>query len=208
MPRFSSTESSNKVYLLSFEGNKNGDQYYKLRITRNGSGYKLQYAKVGETAIKELDVPKGADANFQFVSLETNKTVQVEPKKQNWDIAWCYGTYNSGLGSPYWFQDLVLTNNIGGAKVTEVLATQFTYESFAEANIGSVTFSATRDAIGSKWRQGAGPGGPGSIKHDRYYVVQDPQGNVYKLKFISWGGGGDTGERGKPVIEYKIVKKV
>lgn len=204
----SATDADNKVFLLSFEGSKTQDKYFKVKFSRSVNGYKVQYARVGETTIKTLEVPKAADANFQFASLETEKLVQAEPKKKNWDIMWGYGTFNSGLGSPYWFQDLVLINNVGGAKAAEVLEATVSYDNFAEANISAVTFLSTRDAIGSKWRQGAGPSGPGTIKRDRYYVVQDPNGNVYKLKFISWGGGGDAGERGRPVIEYKIVKKV
>lgn len=203
----SATEAENKVYLVSFETNKTQDTYYKVKVSRNGNGYKVQYAKIGETIIKSLDVPKDVNNNFAFISLESNKTVAAEPAKMSWDIQWGYGTYDSGLGSPYWFQDLVLLNNLGGAQAAEVLTTAVTYDNFAEANIAAVTFLKTRDAIGSKWRQGAGPSGPGTIKRDRFYVVKDPSGNVYKLRFVSWGGGGDAGERGKPVIEYKLVKK-
>lgn len=203
----SATESENKIYLLSFEGSKERDKWYKLKITRNGSGYKIQYALVGESTIKTLDVPKNDAHNFTFVSLETNKTVAVEPEKDRWDIMWGYSTYNSGLGSPYWFQDFVLLNYVAGAEAGEVMETTVTYDAFAESNIGAVTFSRNRDAIGSKWRRGGGPSGPGTIHRDRFYVIKDPSGNVYKLKFVSWGGGGDTGERGKPVIEYKLVKQ-
>jgi hypothetical protein len=203
----SATDNENKVYLVSFENSKNQDQYFKVKLSRTGSGYKVQYAKVGETAIKTIDVPKNANNNFVFVSLETDKIVAAEPAKASWDIQWTYGTYNSGLGSPYWFQDLVLLNYLGGAQAAEVLTSTVTYEAFAEANIGAVNFLKTRDAIGSKWRQGAGPSGPGTIKRDRFYVVKDPAGNVYKLRFVSWGGGGDSGERGRPVIEYQLVKK-
>lgn len=203
----SATDADNKVYLVSFETSKNQEQYFKVKVTRNSNGYKVQYAKVGETTIKTLDVPKNADYNFTFVSLETDKVVSVEPKRVNWDIEWSYGTYNSGLGSPYWFQDLVLLNHLGGVQAAEILESSVTYDAFVESNIAVVTFSAKRDVIGSKWRQGAGPSGPGSIKRDRFYVIKDSQGNVYKLKFISWGGGGDAGERGRPVIEYKLVKK-
>jgi hypothetical protein len=203
----SATDADNKVYLVSFETSKNQDQYFKVKVTRNSNGYKVQYARVGETTIKTVDVPKTADYNFSFVSLETNNVVSVEPKKANWDIEWSYGTYNSGLGSPYWFQDLILLNHVGGVQAAEVLETAVTYDAFVESNIAAVSFSTKRDAIGSKWRQGAGPSGAGSIKRDRFYVIKDSQSNVYKLKFISWGGGGDAGERGRPVIEYKLVKK-
>lgn len=200
-------DAENKVYLLSFEGSKERDKWYKLKITRSGSGYKIQYALVGESTLKTLDVPKNDAYNFTFVSLETDKIVPVEPEKDKWDIMWGYSTYNSGLGSPYWFQDFVLLNYVGGVQAAEVMEADVTYTAFAESNIAGLTFSGKRDAIGSKWRQGGGPAGPGTIKRDRFYVVKDPSGNVYKLKFVSWGGGGDSGERGKPVIEYKLVKQ-
>lgn len=203
----SATDAENKIYLLSFEGSKERDKWYKLKITRNGSGYKIQYALVGETTIKTLDVPKNEAYNFTFVSLENSKIVDVEPQKGRWDIMWGYSTYNSGLGSPYWFQDFVLLNYAGGAEAAEVMEATVSYDAFAESNISAVTFSKTRDAIGSKWRKGGSQSGPGSIYRDRFYVIKDPSGNVYKLKFVSWGGGGDNGERGKPVIEYKLVKQ-
>ncbi len=200
-------DDENKVYLLSFEGSKEHDKWYKLKITRSGDGYKIQYALVGESTLKTLEVPKNTAYNFTFVSLETDKIVDVEPQKDKWDIMWGYSTYNSGLGSPYWFQDFILLNYVGGAEAAEVMEADVTYDAFGEADIAGVAFSTTRDAIGSKWRQGGGPTSPGTIKRDRFYVVKDPNGNVYKLKFVSWGGGGDSGERGKPVIEYKLVKQ-
>jgi len=203
----SATEANNKVYLVSFEGNKNKDQWYKVKVNRNGEGYKVQFAKIGETTIKTVDIPKNADVNFSFLSLESGNLVSVEPRKINWDIAWGYSTSNAGTvpPTPYWFQDFVLLNYAAGAESAEVLTSTVSYDAYAEANIATSTFVKTRDAIGSKWRvtNGAGVG----IKRDRFYVVKDPNGNVYKLKFVSMGLAADGGERGKPVIEYKLVKK-
>ncbi len=200
----SATEANNKVHLLSFEGNKENDKWFKIKVTRSGSGYKIQYARLGETTIKTLDVTKDANFNLRFVSLENNKIVNVEPEKDKWDISWGYSTYNSGLGSPYWVQDLIMLNNFAGVQAAEVLNTSFTYAAFTEANIAGLTFSGTRDAIGSKWRSTQPATG---ARTDRFYVIKDAGGNVYKLKFVSMGVGGDGGERGKPVIEYKLVKK-
>ncbi|WP_316849229.1 HmuY family protein [Pedobacter agri] len=204
IPEISVTDADNKVFLISFEGSKDKDKWFKVRITRNGTGYKVQYARLSETAIKTLDVAKSSDFNLVFVSLENNKTVTVEPKKTDWDFSWSYGTYNSGLGSPYWFQDYIATNNLAGVSAAEVVATSsLTYASFAESNISGLAFLNTRDAIGSKWRSTTGTG----IKTDRFYVVKDGAGNIYKLRFVSMGVGSDGGERGKPVFEYKLVKK-
>ncbi|WP_255157753.1 HmuY family protein [Siphonobacter sp. BAB-5385] len=44
------------------------------------------------------------------------------------------------------------------------------------------------------------------MKTDRFYVIKDAAGNVYKLKFINYTST-DGGERGYPNIEYKLVKK-
>jgi hypothetical protein len=209
----SATDADNKVYLVSFEGSKEKNQWFKVKVTRNGTGYKVQYARVGDTSIKTIDVPKNSDYNFSFVSLETNAIVSAEPAKGNWDLGWSYSTSNSGLNTPYWFQDFVLINNVGGASAVEIVKANATeadasFTSFGEADIAALTFSTRRDAIGSKWRSTGGPGIPaGGIKRDRFYVIKDPRGNVYKMKFVSMGVASDGGERGKPVIEYKLVKK-
>jgi hypothetical protein len=200
----SAVESENKVYLVSFEGSKDKDKWFKVKVNRNGDGYKVLYARVGETTIRTIDVPKKADYNFTFISLETNSIVSAEPMKQSWDIEWSYSTYDAGNNTPYWFQDFVLLNTLAGAEAAEVLTSSVTYEAFGEANITGLTFLKTRDAIGSKWRSTQPATG---ARTDRFYVIRDPLGNVYKLKFVSMGVGSDGGERGRPVIEYKLVKK-
>lgn len=204
----SANDAENKVYLVSFEGSKAKSQWYKVKINRNGEGYKVQFARIGETTIQTVDVPKSADFNFSFLSLETAKIVSAEPRKLSWDIQWGYSTSNAGTvpATPYWFQDFVSLNYAVGAEAAEVLTSTVTYEAFAEANIATQTFLKTRDAIGSKWRSTA-PGTTAGIRKDRFYVVKDPSGNIYKLRFVSMGLASDGGERGKPVIEYALVKK-
>jgi hypothetical protein len=215
----SATESENKVYLLSFEGSKAKDTWFKVKVTRNGDNYRVQYARIGETTINTLDVPKNPAYNATFVSLETKSIVPVEPEKGNWDIEWAYSTTNSGFNTPYWAQDFILLNYLGGAEALEVVSTTgvdaaanialatAAYTSFAEADLAGKTFVKSRDAIGTKWRLAGGPGvtNPG-IRKDRFYVVKDPRGNYYKLKFISYGVPTGDGERGRPVIEYALVK--
>ncbi|WP_097132967.1 HmuY family protein [Pedobacter xixiisoli] len=62
----SATDSENKVYLLSYEGNKEKEKWFKIKVTRSGNGYKVQYARLNETTIKTLDVPKSACLQFDF----------------------------------------------------------------------------------------------------------------------------------------------
>lgn len=210
----SATDASNPVYFVVTGNGSLSDvsTWYKIRVLRKGTtGYTLQYAKVGATTFQSIDIEKDSQHNYTFVSLDnaTDGVVEVEPIKTDWDIQWSYSTYLSSpaYNTPYWYQDFILLNYTAGAKAAEVVsadaaAATAAYTNFAAANISGLTFLSTRDAIGSKWRVTTGSG----ILRDRFYVVQDPRGNVYKLKFVSMGVGGDGGERGRPVIEYALVK--
>jgi nitrogen fixation protein len=208
----SANESDNKVYILGLNGSYTEPNLYKVRILRNGTaGYILQYAKVQETTFKTVNISKNTDYNLSFVSLGNNndgKIVNVEPKKVEWDLHWSYSTYKSVAtapeSNPYFYQDFITINSLAGVSAAEIITTStLTYTSFSEANLSAATFLNTRDAIGSNWRVTTGTG----IKTDRFYAVKDSAGNIYKLRFVSMGVGNDGGERGKPVIEYKLVKK-
>lgn len=206
----SATDADNKVYILNRKGGSMDvlpvADLYKIRVLRKGSGYTLQYAKVNDTAFKTLDITKDGAYNFEFVSLERGATVDVEPAKDRWDLKWGYSMYFTNFGSgliPYGFSDLVFTNNLGGVEAAEVLTTTTAYDAFAESNLTGITFSKAADVIGSKWRVTQGTVG---VKTDRFYLLKDPSGNIYKLKFISFHAS-DGGERGKPKLEYKLIKK-
>jgi len=206
----SATDAENKVYILNRKGGSMDvlpvADLYKIRILRKGTGYTLQYAKVNETTFKTLDIAKDAAYNFEFVSLEKGTTVDVEPAKDRWDLKWGYSMYFTNFGAgliPYGFSDLVFTNSLAGVEAAEVLTTATTYDAFAETNLTGITFNKAADAIGSKWRVTQGTVG---VKTDRFYLIKDPAGNIYKLRFISFHAN-DGGERGKPKLEYKLVKK-
>ncbi|MCE6990913.1 HmuY family protein [Dyadobacter sp. CY323] len=207
----SATDADNKVYILNRAGGaaaipKVAD-LYKIRILRKGTGYTLQYAKVNDTTFKTLDITKDAAYNFEFVSLDKGATVDVEPAKDRWDLQWGYNMYFTNFGAgliPYGFSDLVFTNAQAKVGAAEVLTTTATYDAFAEANLTGITFSTDADVIGSKWRVTSG--GTIGVKTDRFYLIKDAAGNIYKLRFVSFHPE-DGGERGKPKLEYKLVKK-
>ncbi|WP_298735847.1 HmuY family protein [uncultured Chitinophaga sp.] len=208
----SGTDADNKVYLLKPETASASDPntWYKIRVSRNGDVYRLQFAKLGATTIQTADISKNADYSFTFYSLESARTVNVAPKKTEWDIQWSYGLYFAGGGAamiPYLYSDFVYTNREAGVQAAEATtADGFDYDSFAlsDVNNAKLVYSSQRDAIGSKWRTTSGA--TLGIKADRFYVVKDPAGNYYKLKFISAGIGQDGGERGYPEIAYKLLK--
>lgn len=209
IPAVSATDADNKVIILK---PSNGlvaaaRDWYKIRIVRSGSGYKLQYAKLSETTVKTIDIGKDTKYNLKYVSLETNAVVPVEPEKANWDIVWTLTTFRATATIPYTYSDYVYINYLGGVTAAEIVSSiannPSNYAAYNESSIGTTTFSSSKIVIGGNWRATTGTIG---VKTDRFYVIKDPAGNVYKLKFVSFHAN-DGGERGKPVLEYKLVKK-
>lgn len=211
IPAISANAAENKVIILN-RGTGGGipaRSWIKLKITRNASGgYTLQYATIKESsAFTTVEIPKDGNFNFKYVSLTSGALVNVEPEKANWDLVWGYSVYQTsykGALVPYNFSDLVFLNVLNGVQAAEILTTTVTYDDYKESNIASTTFKTDRDVIGSNWRVSSQTAS--GVNTDRFYVIKDGAGNVYKLKFVSFAPA-DGGVRGKPVIEYKLVKK-
>ncbi|WP_338375714.1 HmuY family protein [uncultured Flavobacterium sp.] len=224
----SSNNDDNKVYLVnlgyevgtttptvgsvSTDGGARG--WKKIRITKQGNDYVLQYADLNATTAQSVTISKNTDYSFVFVSLDNGQTVNVQPKKNQWDLNFTGFTNYFPFGASnitYYYSDFVTTNMLGGTQVYEIVVadatqTEAEFNSFSSTNVveSNFTVSATdQRVIGSNWRNGGGPSSLPSIKDDRFYVVKDVEGNLYKLRFLALTN--DAGERGYPVFEYKIL---
>lgn len=211
----SATAAENKVYIIN-RGASNPPNdpsqpipsrgWKKIRIIRNGNGYTLQHADIAATSFQEIQITKDNQFNFRYISFE-NGVVNVEPAKARWDIAWTGFTNSTNFGAgfiPYYFQDIILQSR-NGVETAELLITNAgTYEAFQESNLTGVTWLTTQIGIGAKWRSGGGPGSAPAVRSDRFYLVKDVDGNIYKLRFTALT---QNGERGRPQIEFALVKK-
>lgn len=214
IPAIAAASTDNKVYVINTVGGSGTvgatEDLIKVRILQSGEGYTLQYAKINETTFTEVEVEKNAAYNFQYFSFATG-AVDVEPAKSKWDIEWTWSIFQtenppgSGAYLPYGFSDLVFSNYLAGTEVAEVLTNTIAYDDFDEADLSTLTFSAERNAIGSGWRV-TSPTTSAGVKTDRFYVIKDSSGNIYKLKFVSFHPN-DGGTRGNPVLDYSLVKK-
>lgn len=218
----SATDSDNKVYLVNLgqdiaataatgtsaalTGTDRG--WKKIRILRSGSDYKLQYANIDATTHSEIIISKNTAYNHTFFSLVNGATVtNAEPQKDKWDIILTpfmnYTSLTGQVGGPdvsYFFGDFVITNSLAGTRAYEVLTSSVTYANFALANVTTANFetaaAADRRAIGANWRSTV----PLAVKADRFYVVRDVAGNIYKVKFNSLLS--TASERGTTTFEY------
>lgn len=222
IPEISSTADNNKVFVVNPVGGGHGDvitadNLYKIRVIREGNDYVLQYAKLNDTDFSTLTVKKDEEYNFNYVSF-ADGPLTVEPLKAEWDFQWTWSLYAGSMPNgdqyPYGYSDLIFINHHAGVSAAEVVfedteggsTGEPTYENFTEADLAGVNFDNTRGVIASNWRKTTGT--PLGAQPDRFYLIKDGSGNVYKLRFTSMGAGDpptDGGKRGYPELEYKLV---
>ncbi len=212
----SSNDLENKVYLLNLgyevgtetpapgsiaiAGDARG--WKKIRILKQDGAYLLQYADLNQSTHQEVLIEKDSNFNFSFFSFDTNSKLAVEPQLENWDVNFTVFTnVLTGAGS-YGFSDGVLHNRKGGVKAYSILTDEIAYDDFSIENINTSAFLLDQRTIGSSWRE--------VITQDKvlvdniYYIIQDPNDNIYKLKFTALLS--DSGERGFPEFKYKLVQ--
>lgn len=218
------TDNNNKVYLVNL-GNSIGTEtpsigsegstgefrgWKKIRILRDGDNYVLQYADLDDVNYKEVTISKEEGFNFNHFSLDTEKSVSVEPKKEKWDI--CFTVFTNvitGYGS-YGYSDFVTQNTKGNTLAYEVKletidgedttdATE-TYNAYSLEDVVEANFSKNQTIIGSNWRNVFDR----QVHIDRFYVLKDSNNNIYKIKYLALTNS--NGERGYPELEYKILQ--
>lgn len=210
----------NKVYILNRGNTRPGQsvvgQVYpspspfkpgiKFMVTQITNGYHIAYGNLIDQAFGQIDVLKDASFNFKYISL-SSLTVTVEPAKPLWDIEFTRTTYKGTRDPkvPVVIQpDFVMINFVGNVRAAEIISPTKDgvgdYDKFTKDNLSGIVYSGQRDVIGVNWFDVVNSSTAGySVRTDRFYVIKDPLGNVYKMNFF--GGGG----RGRPIIRYNIL---
>ena len=80
----------------------------------------------------------------------------------------------------------------------------FTYDSFSLTDVDNTNFTNDQRNIGSSWRNGGGPGSLPSLKDNVFYIVNDTDGNLYKLQFLALTN--ESGTRGYPKFIYSLLQ--
>ena len=217
----SATASNNKVYLVNLGNNIGTDTpatgsvdisddnrgWKKIRVLQNAGDYVLQYADLDATTHQEVTISKNDNYNFTFFSFDANTIVNVEPTKTEWDLNFTVFTNEiSGYGS-YGYSDYVVNNvkqNALAYIIDTDVDTALSYENFMLSDVVNSNFTTDQRNIGSSWRNGGGPGSLPSLKDNVFYIVNDTDGNLYKLQFLALTNA--AGERGYPEFVYSLLQ--
>ena len=220
MKDISTVDDENKVYIINRGGGPGDGRnpvattplgWKKVRVLKRDGNYLLQYADIDASGFEEVTISKTANVNFNYISLTTGSSSTVEPESAKWDLVFSISSnitsFGSGLGA-YGFSDFVKTNKVGGVKVAKItletdeegniLEGQTEYDDFSASDLADLTFSDAANTIGSSWRSVF----TGHFKNI-YYVVEDSEGNQYKLQFL--GLLNELGERGNSSFKYELL---
>lgn len=215
--------NENKVYLIklgydTYQGNDippysvytigEARGYKKVRILREGANaYKIQYADLDASTHSEFIVEKNDSHNFSFFSFNTESLAQIQPEKKNWDF--CFTIFNNvieGFGT-YTYSDFIINNTMDGVKTYQVTTNALTLESdynnFTLNDVDESLFiTDDQRTIGGTWRSTvSGTTSTPVVYGDRFYVLKDPDGVLYKIRFLSMLD--ENNMRGYPTFEYE-----
>jgi hypothetical protein len=192
---------------VSLTGDARG--WKKIQILRSGNGYRLRYANLNDNQYQEQIITKNTDYNFNFFSLEKGQVVQIQPQKNNWDIAFTTFT-NEVFTAPgqsagsYFYADFIITNMISGvgAYQIDVPAGKTLDQVYGEFKLNDINSSKfifnNQRALGDKWRTTTGANGPQTYS-DRFFILKDAEGFYYKIRFNAMT---KDGVRGYPNFEF------
>lgn len=213
----SANDEENPVYLLNM-GDKIGTEtpetgslavsgeargFKKIRLLQSDNGeYILRYADLNDTDYQEITIPKQPAYHFNHFSFKTDQIVDVAPLKNQWDLKFTVFTevldLPEGGKSAYGFSDFISTNVLSNVKAYQVNESAIAYENFDAYDIDANSLLLTKRAIGAKWRDVFE-----GLHSDRFFVVKDADGNLFKLKFTTLVNS--QGERGNPEFKYELL---
>jgi hypothetical protein len=213
----SATEDQNVVYVVNRGQIEEGGNlvergFLKIKVNRQEAGYSITYGDIDATTYETVTIAKDSKYNFTFFSFDDG-VVTVEPEKNLWDLEMTttsnyFFDRENNETVPYKFKDYSIMN-YGNVKVASVDVTEeVTYVDFTINDALALTLENNRLGIGGTWRKFDFASFSYTINPDIFYVIEDTEGNLYKLQFTRMlcVEAACAGERGYPEFTYELLK--
>lgn len=193
--------SSNNTFVyvckLGFDTKLNALDTYKITIVQNTSTnkIKLQYAKLSDDKVKELEINDTEPVYFSF----KNQVINII--STNWDI--CFTQYINVFHDPYnpYLVTGVLSNHNIVKTVELKQGGDFTFESFSLENSTEVILNNKADEIGYDWKTYSFENHGFTMDKTKFYVIKSSSGKVFKCRFIDFYD--ENGNKGNPKFEFQ-----
>ncbi|MGS2764319.1 HmuY family protein [Sinomicrobium sp. M5D2P9] len=231
----SSTESNNKVYIISAGSEiptetpdpgeilTTGDHrgFYKIRILTDGNSYTLQYAELDATTHEEVVITKEDSYNIKAFSIVNGTEVAVEPAKEEWDINFTsvfsyYGRSMRGLVAGAAYSDYALHNTLGNVGLYTVFTAETTdgetvetgepsFEEFTRADVKESEFEFNDRAVIGSDWRQTASFGGTAQVRNDRYFVVKDAAGNY-YKLQFTAFMNASGQRGYPQFKYELLE--
>jgi hypothetical protein len=192
-------ECINKVIYVDMGYDKFGDNIgiRKMQIEHiSDKVLKINHSDIKGKDIQSETVTLDTDYNAAFFSFSKNKTVNVEPPKEDWDLAftqYVHKFYNPY--QPYLVTGVLLNpHNTVAAKDSSL-----TFDKIDRQVAQDFKMSNKTDVIGYDWKSFIN--NTYSIRSHVNYIIRDSKGFYYKLHFIDFYD--ERGNKGFPKFVFQ-----
>ncbi len=186
-------------------------RYRYLQITgRDGESFRFRWASSPEGDWREERIALDRAYTHVFFTFEGGgRVVSVAPPREQWDLVFTqYVQPFDELPPPgrWYLVRGTLSNLTQGVRVSAVTGDFDRYPKFEELSrdqLGSLPpFRIDADGIGYDWKS-FDLRGNYFIRPNHYYVVRDPDGSHYRLRFVDFYD--ERGRRGFPQFIYDAL---
>ena len=201
---FGDYRNKNVIYILDrgYHLNGNSRGYKKIMIDSiNNSSYYIKYANLDNTSMQNLEIKKHDNYNFQYISLDSNKTINIEPEKESWDLLFTQYTHHfpNNQETPAYLVTGVLINYLNNIMVAK--DTINTFENIKLNMIEQYKLTNMQNEIGYDWKTYNFTSQSYNVNSNITYIISDIAGRYFKLHFIDFYN--DNGEKGNPKFEIQ-----
>lgn len=179
-----------------------GNAFKKLWIQRlQGADYFIRVANADGSEDTSYAVSKtvASGKNFVYLNLLTHQVLDLEPEPQNWDLL--FTQYSKFLPSP---QGPILYNLVGVLLNQGVQAARVRLSSQADPDtltLSAYPLDSCISVIGDDWKRFDTQSMQWHIADTLYFIVRDKTGNLWRIRFIGFGGS----STGNSIVEKVLL---
>ena len=193
-------QSLDQFYIIdlgySYDGTHLGFKKLKI-LSLSDNEYNIEFESLDGSNAIITSITKNSLYNFSFFSFETNNIVEIEPKKNDWDLV--FGQYAHLFEPTFPYLVTGVLSNRNGVEVAEVFDKSF--EDIQYSDVSEYYFSDHINIIGYDWK--TYNGGSYTVDITKNYIVKTTEGLYFKIHFTDFYN--QQGDKGSPMFELSSL---